>query len=36
MDIIQKLASEFKIRTAQVEDSGERIDEGNTMPFMAR
>ena len=36
MDIIQKLASEFKIRTAQVEYTVELIDEGNTIPFIAR
>ncbi len=36
MDIIQKLASEFKIRTAQVEHTVELIDEGNTIPFIAR
>ena len=36
MDIIQKLASEFKIRTAQVEHTVELIDEGNTIPFIPR
>ena len=36
MDIIQKLASEFKIRTAQVEHTVELIDEGNTIPFITR
>ena len=36
MDIIQKLASEFKIRTDQVEHTVELIDEGNTIPFIAR
>ena len=36
MDIIQKLASEFKIRSAQVEHTVELIDEGNTIPFIAR
>ena len=36
MDIIRKLASEFKIRTAQVEHTVELIDEGNTIPFIAR
>ena len=36
MDIIQKLASEFKIRTSQVEHTVELIDEGNTIPFIAR
>ena len=36
MDIIQKLASEFKIMTAQVEHTVELIDEGNTIPFIAR
>ena len=36
MDRIQKLASEFKIRSAQVEHTVELIDEGNTIPFIAR
>ena len=36
MDIIQKLASEFKIRSAQVEHTVELIDEGHTIPFIAR
>ena len=36
MDIIQKLASEFKLRTAQVEHTVDLIDEGNTIPFIAR
>lgn len=36
MDIIQKLAAEFKIKTAQVEHTVELIDEGNTIPFIAR
>ena len=36
MDIIAKLAAEFKIRTAQVEHTVELIDEGNTIPFIAR
>ena len=36
MDIIKKLASEFKIKTAQVENTVALIDEGNTIPFIAR
>ena len=36
MDIIAKLAAEFHIRTAQVEQTVELIDEGNTIPFIAR
>ena len=36
MDIIAKLAAEFHIRTAQVEQTVALIDEGNTIPFIAR
>lgn len=36
MDIIKKLAAEFKVKTAQVENTVELIDEGNTIPFIAR
>ncbi len=36
MDIIQKLAVEFKVKTSQVEHTVELIDEGNTIPFIAR
>ena len=36
MNIIEKLASEFQVRTAQVEHTVELIDEGNTIPFIAR
>ncbi len=36
MDIIAKLAEEFHIRTAQVEQTVALIDEGNTIPFIAR
>ena len=36
MDIIQKLAAEFKIKTSQVQHTVELIDEGNTIPFIAR
>ena len=36
MDIIAKLAEEFHIRTAQVEQIVALIDEGNTIPFIAR
>lgn len=36
MDIIEKLAQEFGIRQAQVEQTVALIDEGNTIPFIAR
>lgn len=36
MTIIEKLAAEFKIRKEQVEHTVELIDEGNTIPFIAR
>ncbi|MDD4200318.1 MAG: Tex family protein [Eubacteriales bacterium] len=36
MDIIKKLAEEFKIRKNQVENTVALIDEGNTIPFIAR
>ncbi|MCI8609899.1 MAG: RNA-binding transcriptional accessory protein [Firmicutes bacterium] len=36
MNIIQKLASEFNIKVSQVEHTVELIDEGNTIPFIAR
>lgn len=36
MDIIKKLAAEFKIKESQVEHTVELIDEGNTIPFIAR
>ena len=36
MDIIAKLAEEFHIRTAQVEQTVALIDEGNIIPFIAR
>lgn len=36
MDIIQKLAAEFKIKVSQVENTVALIDEGNTIPFIAR
>lgn len=36
MNIIEKLADEFKVRTAQVENTVALIDEGNTIPFIAR
>lgn len=36
MNIIEKLASEFKVKTSQVEHTVELIDEGNTIPFIAR
>lgn len=36
MDIIAKLAAEFKIKTAQVEHTVELIDEGNTIPFICQ
>ena len=33
MDILKKLAEEFKIRESQVEATVGLIDEGNTIPF---
>jgi len=36
MNIIQKLAEEFKLKLEQVEKTVELIDEGNTIPFIAR
>ena len=36
MNIIQKLAEEFNLKTEQVEKTVELIDEGNTIPFIAR
>jgi len=36
MNIIEKLASEFKVKTVQVENTVDLIDEGNTIPFIAR
>ena len=36
MDIIKKLAEEFKLKEEQVEKTVALIDEGNTIPFIAR
>ncbi len=36
MDIVKKLAEEFEIREKQVESTVDLIDEGNTIPFIAR
>ena len=36
MDINAKLASEFSLRPQQVEATVKLIDEGNTIPFIAR
>lgn len=36
MNILEKLSAEFKIRLSQVEKTVELIDEGNTIPFIAR
>ena len=36
MDIIKKLAEEFNIKESQVEKTVALIDEGNTIPFIAR
>lgn len=36
MDIIEKLAEELQIKTKQVKAAVELIDEGNTIPFIAR
>lgn len=36
MNITEKLASEFRIRSSQIEQTVALIDEGNTIPFIAR
>ena len=36
MNIIETLAKEFNIKTEQVEKTVALIDEGNTIPFIAR
>ncbi len=36
MDIIKKIAEELKIKTGQAEAAVQLIDEGNTIPFIAR
>lgn len=36
MDLIKVLAEEFSLRTSQVEATVKLIDEGNTIPFIAR
>ena len=36
MDILKKLQEEFKLRSSQVENTVKLIDDGNTIPFIAR
>lgn len=36
MDIIQSLAKELKLKKEQVEATVKLLDEGNTVPFIAR
>ena len=36
MDIIKKLQDEFNIKPSQVENTVKLIDDGNTIPFIAR
>ena len=36
MDIIKELTVQFKLQTWQVENTVKLIDEGNTIPFIAR
>ena len=36
MDVIKKLAEEFNLKVEQVEKTVALIDEGNTIPFIAR
>ena len=36
MDILQKLQEEFEIKASQVENTVKLLDEGNTVPFIAR
>ncbi|MBQ1451742.1 MAG: hypothetical protein IIZ22_03675, partial [Clostridia bacterium] len=36
MDIIARITDEFKLKRFQVENTVKLIDEGNTIPFIAR
>ena len=36
MDILKKLQEEFKLRDFQVKNTVKLLDEGNTIPFIAR
>ena len=36
MDILKKLCEEFNLKTFQVENTVKLIDDGNTIPFIAR
>ena len=36
MDIIQTLTQEFNLKEEQVKNTVDLIDEGNTIPFIAR
>ena len=36
MDIIKQIAEELQIKTSQAETAVRLIDEGNTIPFIAR
>ena len=36
MDILQKLTNEFSLKPWQVENTVKLIDDGNTIPFIAR
>ena len=36
MDILQKLSEEFHLKRNQVENTVQLIDDGNTIPFIAR
>ena len=36
MDILKKLQEEFEIKASQVENTVKLLDEGNTVPFIAR
>lgn len=36
MDILQKLTQEFSVKLWQVENAVNLIDDGNTIPFIAR
>ena len=36
MDILQKLTQEFSVKPWQVENAVKLIDDGNTIPFIAR
>ena len=36
LDILKKIQEEFKLKSSQVKNTVELLDEGNTIPFIAR